>query len=168
MEQTFGCWVAFPCDCGDHFYCLRLRENCEWKMTSKQAPWISECHSAQCAGRGIFLLGRKSMNRQCVFRIYLARTVQLLRHETSKLGQRTKLPESGHCVSLHLPSLVNTFLGHTVTTHEEAGCECVSESAGSHTVAPSQGYIPVQMEWACGEELRSIRFLKISQRLEQS
>ena len=55
-----------------------------------------------------------------------------------------------------------------MTTHEEAGYKCVSESAGSHTVAPSRGYIPVQMEWACSEELRSIHFLKISQRLEQS
>ena len=37
-------------------------------------------------------------------------------------------------VSLHFPNLANTFLGHTVTVHEEAGFRSVSENAGRHTV----------------------------------
>ena len=46
MEQMFQCCFAFPCECGDLPYGLRLRRNDESKMTSKQALSSSVCHSA--------------------------------------------------------------------------------------------------------------------------
>ena len=42
--------------------------------------------------------------------------------------------QSRHYVSLHFPSLVDTFLGNTGTVHEETGYGSVSESAECHTV----------------------------------
>ena len=57
----------------------------------------------------------------------------------SNTGELQTFPEdltfkSRQCVSLHILSLVNTFLGHTATAHEEAGCGSVFESAGCYTV----------------------------------
>ena len=69
--------------------------------------------------------------------LYLAATLLLLRHETSRPALRTQIPESGLCVSLHFPSLANTFLGHRGGVHEEAGCGSVSERAGCHSVVTS-------------------------------
>ena len=37
MEQMFGCWIAFSCECGGHPYCHNIMGSCCWKMTWKQA-----------------------------------------------------------------------------------------------------------------------------------
>ena len=69
-----------------------------------------------------------------------------------RFAHRTLLPESGQCVSLHFPRLLNIFLGHTVTAHEEEVCNSVSGSAGCHTVVTqtrwhSPGNGPPAMSW---------------------
>ena len=65
--------------------------------------------------------------------LYLAASISLLRHQTSRPTPRASIPESGLCVSVHIPSLVNTFLGHSGTTHEESGHGSVSGKTGCHT-----------------------------------
>ena len=46
---------------------------------------------------------------------------------------RASIPESGLCVSLHVLSLANTFVGQSNTVHEESGCKSVFEEDGCHT-----------------------------------
>ena len=45
MEQMFGCWFAFPCECEALPYGNNVRGNCYWKTTSKKAfsssVWLS-------------------------------------------------------------------------------------------------------------------------------
>ena len=90
--------------------------------------------SSQCAGKDIFLRGRKGIKRECVFRPLSSRNCLAF-----NTGDLQTFPEdlnfkSRQCVSRHIPSLVNTFLGHTATAHEEAGCRSMFESGGCHTV----------------------------------
>ena len=66
--------------------------------------------------------------------LYLAASISLLRHQTSRPTPRASIPELGPCVSLNFPSLANTILGQSGPAHEEAGCGSVSEGAGCHTV----------------------------------
>lgn len=69
---------------------------------------------------------------ECVFRPLFAASVLLLRCQTCRPAPRTSIPESGPCVSLHIPSLANTFLGQRGASHEEEGCGSVSEGARWH------------------------------------
>ena len=83
----------------------------------------------QEAGKVIFLKEGKASTESVFSGLYLAATVSLLRYQTSRPALRTQIPESGPCVSLYFPSLADTFLGHSGTSHEEAGCGSVSECA---------------------------------------
>ena len=59
--------------------------------------------------------------------------------------------QSGPCVSLHYPSLVNIFLGQRIPAHEEAGCGSVSEGAG----CSARGHMvkgTLHHQWAPGKE----------------
>ena len=85
--------------------------------------------SMQEPGKAIFLQGKEGSPRE-FSGLYLAESIWLLRCQIS----RPILPESGPCVSLHLLSLANTFLGQSGIAHEEAGCGSVSEGAGCHTM----------------------------------
>ena len=101
-----------------------------------QASVFKQCMtlSTQNAGKAMFLQGSIGINRECVFRPLSIRNCIASKTWDSRSAQMTWLPEWGHCISLHFPSLVNTFLGHTRSAHEKAGCGSVSESAGCHTV----------------------------------
>ena len=75
---------------------------------------------------------RKDRHPQSVFRSLFAASVLLLRRQTCRPAQRASIPESGLCVSLHILSLANTFLGQSSAAHEEQGCRSVSEGARCH------------------------------------
>ena len=101
-------------------------------MTSMQAHSSCVTLSTQETGKAIFLGGRKGIHRECVFRPLFAASLLLLRCQTCGPAPRTSIPESGPCVSLHIPSLANTFLGQRGAAHEEESCGSVSEGAGCH------------------------------------
>ena len=67
--------------------------------------------SPQAAGDTIFLGGRKVSPRSVFSGLYLTAGVWLLRCQTFRPAPKASIPESGRCVSLHFPSLANTFLG---------------------------------------------------------
>ena len=68
--------------------------------------------------------------------LYLAPTVSLLRRQTSRPALRAYITESDPCVALHLPSLANTFLGHSGTGHEKAVCGSVLKMLGAILWSP--------------------------------
>lgn len=76
--------------------------------------------------------------------LYLAPTVSLLRHQTSRAASRAYIRESDPCVTLHLPSLANTFLGHSGTGHEKAVCGSVLKMLGAILWSPHQGHLAPQ------------------------
>ena len=131
----FGCWFPFPCECGGPPYINIFRGNYFWKMTSKQgftsSVWLS---THRMLGKLCYFKVEKASTESMFSGLYLAGTVLLQRCESYRFTQRTLLPETGQCVSLPLQGLVNTFLGHSWTTHEGEGCGSVSGSAGCHTV----------------------------------
>ena len=98
--------------------------------TSKQALSSSVGLSARRRLGKLSSFEKGEASTESVFSgLYLAATVSLLRYQTSRPALRTQIPESGPCVSLYFPSLADTFLGHSGTSHEEAGCGSVSECA---------------------------------------
>ena len=56
---------------------------------------------------------------------------------------RIWIPELGQCVSLHFSSVLNTFLGHSVTAHEEAGFESVSGNTVCHIVITQTRWLSI-------------------------
>ena len=76
--------------------------------------------------------------------LYLAPTVSLLRRQTSRPASRAYVTESDPCVTLHLPSLANTFLGHSSTGHEKAVCGSVLKMLGAKLWSPHQGHLAPQ------------------------
>ena len=107
-----------------------------WVKKELQASTLQPCVSLspQYAGKDIFLWGRNGIKRECVFRPRSSRNCLAF-----NTGDLQTFPEdltfkSRQCVSLHFLSLINSFLGHTATAHEDAGCGSVFESAGCYTV----------------------------------
>ena len=84
--------------------------------------------------------------RECVFRALLAAGVRLLRGQTTKPAPRASIPKSGPCVTLHFPSLANTFLGQRSTARGEGGFGSVStQQRGAMLGSPSQGHLAPPM-----------------------
>ena len=89
--------------------------------------------SMQESGKAIFLGGRKGIQRHCIFGLLIGSKCFASPISTYRPALRASIPESRLCVSLHVLSLANTFLGQSDTVNEESGCKSVSEEAGCHT-----------------------------------
>ena len=85
--------------------------------------------STQETGKAIYLGGRKGRRENVFSRL----SSQLLRGQTTKPAPRASIPKSEPCVTLHFPSLANTFLGQHSTAHREGGFGSVA--------TPQQGAI---------------------------
>ena len=120
--------------------------------------------NTQEAGKAISLEGKTST--VSVFSgLYLAPTVSLLRRQTSRPALRAYITESDPCVALHLPSLANTFLGHSGTGHEKAVCGSVLKMLGAILWSPHQGHLAPQKgsrRGIGGHPLKSPRGSKVS------
>ena len=137
IEQRFGCWFAFPCECGDLPYSLSLRGNWERKMNSKQTLQAVCFFQHTICLESHFPSLKKMHHQRVCFRHLSCRDCL-----ASKMWELHNCPKDlssivRECVSLHFPSLVNTFVGHTTTAHEEIDCGNVSEIAGFPLWSPS-------------------------------
>ena len=64
----------------------------------------------------------------------------------AKPAPRASIPKSGPCVTLHFPSLANTFLGQRSTARGEGGFGSVStQQRGAMLGSPSQGHLAPPM-----------------------
>ena len=131
----------FACECGSPPWAKGLRGHCHWITTSKQAHSSCVTFRKQETGKTIFLRGRKVIHRECVFRPLFAASVLLLRHQSCRLALRASIAESGLCVSLHFPSIADTFLGWSSASHEkEASGVCLS-GLSAMLGSPSRGHL---------------------------
>ena len=79
----------------------------------QQALSTSVCHSTHSMLGKLSSFKEAKATTESVFSgLFLAGTVSLLRHETSRLAQRTWLPESAQGISYQVPNFANIFLGH--------------------------------------------------------
>ena len=130
MEQTFWCLFACPSECGGFPYCNTVRGNFYLKMTSKQGFTSS-----------LLLSANRMLWNRCSFNEWKAKKRVFFRHLSISNSLDSKMWELQVCTdtlisksrsvcfpTLHftLWSLVNLFLGHPGTAHEETGCGSVS------------------------------------------
>ena len=133
-------------------------------MTSKPALSSRECLLARRWLGKLSSLEQGRADPESVFSgLYFAASVSLLRQQTSRPAPRASIPESGPSVSLHFPSLANTFLGQSGPVHEEADCRSVPRAMLWYLVEGT-----LHLQWAPGEEWRAAPLLQKSQSGEQS
>lgn len=101
----------------------------KWTPSKPFKQYVS--FSTQYAWKAVFLHWRK-----CINRVYF-RHLSCRDCLASKMWELHNCPKDlsstvRQCASLHFLSLVDTFVGHTMTAHEEIDCGSVSEIAGFH------------------------------------
>lgn len=105
-------------------------------MNSKQALQAECCFQHTICLKSHFPSLKKMHQQRVCFRHLTCRDL------ASKMRELHNCPKDlssivRQCVSLHFPSLVNTFVGDTTTAHEEIDCGSVSEIAGFLLWSPS-------------------------------
>ena len=163
-NRCFDIWLLFPVSVGSFHNVTQGRRNCYLKMTSKQEFLSSLLLSANNAVKSV-----PSMNesqKHSVFFSYPSISNSLYSKTWEHHGCTEALisrvtASTFPCVS----SLVNPFLGHIGTAHEEIGCGSLSESAVCHL-----GLLPNELifhwKWSGSKEFQTACFLQKSQRFD--
>lgn len=102
------------------------------KKTSRGAS-SSMCHSAHNVLEKISSFEEGKASKESAFRPLSSRNCLAFNTGDLQTFPEDLTFQSRQCVSRHIQP-VNTFLGHTATAHEEAGCRSMFESGGCHTV----------------------------------
>ena len=134
IEQMLECCLPFPVSVGTFTTVSSSGESVSEKRPPSKPFQQYVSLSLLYAGKDIFLRGRKGIKRECVFRPLPSRNCLASNTGDLQTFAEDLTFKSRQRVSRHIPSLVNTFLGHTATAHKEAGCRSIFESAGCHTV----------------------------------